>query len=89
MSYQAGDIVYPADLPKRFPCCVEQAEQLTTSSGSVQLLRLVPLEGPWPSGTVLVRLCEAVIPISPREAAEMYSVATSHARARASSPIDA
>ena len=48
MSYQAGDIVYPADLPKRFPCCVEQAEQLTTSSGSVQLLRLVPLEGPWP-----------------------------------------
>ena len=85
MSYQAGDIVYPADLPKRFPCCVEQAEQLTTSSGSVQLLRLVPLEGPWPRASS----SRVFFKISPSEAAEMYSVAASHARARASSPIDA
>ena len=82
MKYHAGDIVYPADLPKRFPCCVEQAEQLMTPSGSMQVLRLVPLGGPWPSGTVLVRLCEAVIPITPHEASRLSSVASSPTPAR-------
>jgi hypothetical protein len=82
MKYHAGDIVYPADLPRRFPCCVEQAEQLTVPGGSMQVLRLVPLGGPWPSGTVLVRLCEAVVPVPPDEASQLSPVASSLTRAR-------
>ncbi len=68
MNYQPGDMVYPADLPRRFPCCVEQAERLTMPSGSTQVLRLTPLGGPWPDGTILVRLSEAVIPVNPHDA---------------------
>jgi len=68
MTYQEGDIVYPADLPRRFPCRVVQAERLSMENGSMQILRLEPLAGPWPDGTVLVRLCEAVRPVMPRDA---------------------
>jgi len=74
MTYHTGDIVYPADLPRRFPCRVEQAEHLTMPSGSTQVLRLKPLTGPWPGGTVLVRLCEAVVPLAPREAWQMAPI---------------
>ncbi|HEY2385447.1 MAG TPA: hypothetical protein VGK30_00680 [Candidatus Binatia bacterium] len=71
MTYHEGDVVYPADLPRRFPCKVLQAEWLTMENGSTQVLRLAPLTGPWPDGTVLVRLCEAVQPVVPREAWQM------------------
>ena len=47
MTYQPGDYVYPADMPKRVLCRVACAEEATTSSGELQILTLEPLEGPW------------------------------------------
>ena len=54
--YQTGDYVYPADLPRRLLCRVAEAE----SWGTFQILKLRPLEGPWPPGTHLIRLDEGV-----------------------------
>jgi len=80
MTYHEGDIVYPADLPRRFPCKVVQAERLSMDNGSTQVLRLAPLTGPWPDVTVLVRLCEAVRPVVPRDAWQMSPIETSRKR---------
>ena len=66
MTYQTGDYVYPADLPRRLLCRVRQTESLTVRTGTSQILKLEPLEGPWPSGTELVRMDEWVIPARPR-----------------------
>lgn len=59
--YQAGDYVWPADLPGRFLCRVAGAESFRIGSGTSQILKLEPLEGPWPPGTCLIRLEGAVI----------------------------
>lgn len=64
MHFQPGDYVYPTDIRRRVLCRVEQTETLPLPSGSIQFLRLVPLAGPWPQGTVLLRLCHAVAPAS-------------------------
>ena len=66
MTYQTGDYVYPADLPRRLLCRVRQTESLTVRTGTSQILRLEPLEGPWPAGTELIRMDEWVIPARPR-----------------------
>jgi hypothetical protein len=66
VTYQTGDYVYPADLPRRLLCRVCQTESLTVRTGTSQILKLEPLEGPWPTGTELVRLEEWVIPAQPR-----------------------
>jgi hypothetical protein len=58
--YRLGDYVYPSDLPRRFLCRVAAAEQFDVPAGTSQILRLEPLEGPWPHGTLLVRLDKAV-----------------------------
>ena len=58
--YRLGDYVYPSDLPRRFLCRVAAAEDFDVSAGTSQILRLEPLEGPWPQGTLLVRLDKAV-----------------------------
>jgi hypothetical protein len=76
MHYQPGDYVYPTDLPRRFPCCVEHVELQAIPSGSTQILHLVPLAGPWPQGTVLIRLCEAVARIEPSELWQISSTIT-------------
>ena len=86
MTYHEGDVVYPADLPRRFPCRVVQAERLCMENGSTQVLRLVPLTGPWPDGTVLVRLCEAVQPVAPRDAWQMAPAEPSLPRRSTSTP---
>ena len=65
--YQPGDCVYPADLPRRFLCRVAGAESFSTAAGISQILRLQPLEGPWPSGTTLIRLDPSVIRAVPRD----------------------
>ena len=65
MIYQPGDYVCPSDLPRRFPCRVERAESMRMPDGFAQVLHLVPLAGPWPQGTVLIRLCKAVMPVRP------------------------
>jgi hypothetical protein len=58
--YRLGDYVYPSDLPRRFLCRVAAAEDFDVPAGTSQILRLEPLEGPWPHGTLLVRLDKAV-----------------------------
>jgi hypothetical protein len=67
MMYAPGDYVCPADLPRRFLCRVVGAESFHVSSGESQILKLEPLEGPWPSGTCLIRLGGAVVPARTRE----------------------
>jgi hypothetical protein len=67
MLYQPGDHVCPSDLPRRFLCRVEQAASFKVGNGLAQILKLEPLEGPWPAGTRLIRLAGAVIPAPPRE----------------------
>jgi len=66
MTYRPGDLVFPADLPRRFVCRVIQAEPTDVSSAHWQILKLEPLEGPWPSGTALIRLDSAVLPVGAR-----------------------
>src|SRR6266852_2845456 len=51
MLYQPGDHVCPSDLPRRFLCRVEQVESFNVRDGLAQILKLEPLEGPWPAGT--------------------------------------
>ena len=67
MLYQPGDYVCPSDLPRRFLCRVEQVESINLGIGLSQILKLEPLEGPWPAGTHLIRLDGAVIPAPTRE----------------------
>jgi len=67
MIYQPGDYVYPADLPRPLLCRVSKAESLKVHDTFSQILRLEPLEGPWPTGTTLVRLDECVLPARPRQ----------------------
>jgi len=67
MLYEVGDHVCPSDLPRRFLCRVEQAASFEVRDGLAQILKLEPLEGPWPAGTRLVRLSGAVIPAPTRE----------------------
>jgi hypothetical protein len=67
MIYQTGDYVYPADLPRPLLCRVRKTENLGVRSGPAQILKLEPLEGPWPEGTMLVRLDEYVMPARPRQ----------------------
>jgi len=67
MLYQPGDHVCPSDLPRPFLCRVEQVESFKVRDGLAQILKLDPLEGPWPAGTHLIRLDGAVIPAPTRE----------------------
>jgi hypothetical protein len=64
MMYEPGDYVCPSDLPRRFLCRVEQVESV--GDGFSQILKLEPLEGPWPGGTRLIRLDGAVAPVPTR-----------------------
>lgn len=67
MIYRKGDYVYPADLPRPILCRVKRAEGLGVREGVAQLLELEPLEGPFPTGTELVRLDDHVLPAEPRQ----------------------
>ena len=67
MFYEPGDHVYPSDLPRRFLCRVEQTESIRVDDCLTQILELEPLEGPWPRGTRLIRLDDAVHPAPTRE----------------------
>jgi hypothetical protein len=67
MLYERGDYVWPSDLPHRFLCRVAAVESFEVGSGRCQLLKLEPLEGPWPRGTRLIRLDSAVLPVRLRE----------------------
>ena len=67
MMYQPGDYVCPADLPRPILCRVRDVESLRAGHEVSQVLKLEPLEGPWPSGTVLIRLDGAVVPVPTRQ----------------------
>jgi len=67
MMYQSGDYVYPADLPRALLCRVSRTENVHTGKALSQILKLEPLEGPWPPGTTLVRLDDYVVPAAPRQ----------------------
>ncbi len=67
MLYQPGDYVCPSDLPRWFLCRVEQVESFKVRDGLAQILKLAPLEGPWPAETRLIRLDGDVIPAPTRE----------------------
>jgi hypothetical protein len=67
MLYERGDYVWPSDLPRRFLCRVAAVESIEVGRSRCQLLKLEPLEGPWPTGTRLIRLDSAVLPARIRE----------------------
>src|SRR5438034_11699784 len=66
MLYQTGDYVCPADLARPIICRVEDVESLRVGREVSQVLKLEPLEGPWPAGTLLIRLDAAVVPVPAR-----------------------
>jgi hypothetical protein len=67
MFYEPGDHVYPSDLPRLFLCRVEQVESFRVTNRLSQILELQPLDGPWPTGTHLIRLDGAVTPVPTRD----------------------
>ena len=66
MLYQSGDYVCPADLPRPIVCRVRDVESLSVGRDVSQILKLEPLNGPWPPGTLLIRLDAAVVPAPAR-----------------------
>ena len=64
--YDRGDYVFLADLPRPFLCRVLDVETFTVGSGRSQMLKLAPLEGPWPADTTLIRLDHCVKPCDVR-----------------------
>ena len=60
--YHPGDYAYLEDLPRRFVCRVVEVDAFGADASLGQLLKLAPLGGPWPPGTMLVRLSSAVRP---------------------------
>jgi hypothetical protein len=63
MTYEPGDLVSPADLPRRLLCRVISAQSIGTGGGTRQLLRLEPLEGQdWHPGVTLIRRGDLVLP---------------------------
>ena len=78
--YRTGDYVYPEDLPHRFLCRVSETERFSVRDGSCQILKLAPLEGPWPEGTFLIRLDKAVRRAAVQERAALGRVEPRRAR---------
>jgi len=64
--YDRGDHVFVTDLPRPFLCRVVEAETFKVDSGRSQMLKLAPLEGPWPPETMLIRLDHCVTPCDVR-----------------------
>jgi hypothetical protein len=65
--YEPGDYVCPTDLPRRFLCQIVGAESFHVGSDQAQILKLEPLEGPWPAGTCLIRVDRDVTPVPARD----------------------
>lgn len=61
MMLNSGDYVFSTDLPRRFLCRVEAAETIGLEGGAFQILKLVPLEGPWTPSTRLIRTSSSVL----------------------------
>ena len=60
--YQPGECVLLTDVPIPVRCRVIDAETFTAGTRQAQLLKLAPLEGPWPFDTTLIRPDHAVKP---------------------------
>jgi len=63
--YEVGAFVIPVDLPRLFVCYVTNAHPIGEDDD--QLLELQPLDGPWPIGTLLIRMDHMVRAASPVE----------------------
>jgi hypothetical protein len=63
--YEVGDFVIPVDLPRTFVCYVTNTHPIGQEDG--QLLELQPLDGPWPIGTLLIRMDDMVCVAGPVE----------------------
>ena len=63
--YEVGDFVIPVDLPRIFVCYVTNAYPI--GQGDDQILELQPLDGPWPVGTLLIRMDHMVRAACPVE----------------------
>ncbi len=59
------DYVVPTDLPRTFVCRVVGAHAVGTSD--LQVLEMVPVHGPWPPGTRLIRGSDVVRAATPSE----------------------
>jgi hypothetical protein len=60
--YEAGECVLVTDVPIPVRCRVIDAETFDAGTRRSQILKLAPLEGPWPFDTTLIRLDYAVKP---------------------------
>jgi len=60
--YERGEYVFLTDVPIPVRCRVIDAETFTAGTRQAQLLKLAPLEGPWPFDTTLIRPDRAVKP---------------------------
>ena len=64
--YERGDYVRLVDTPIPVRCRVIEAETFRVGGGRSQILKLAPLDGPWPADTMLVRLDHCVTPCHDR-----------------------
>jgi hypothetical protein len=71
--YRPGDWVIPTDLPHTHVCRVLRAERLPARAGGGQILTLLPLGGPWPPATELVRLDHGVRAADARDLWQSYT----------------
>jgi hypothetical protein len=60
--YRPGDHVYLADTREPVLCRVTEVEIIGAAAARCEILKLRPLDGPLPPGTVLVRPGRAVRP---------------------------
>jgi len=58
--YHPGDYAYVEDVPRRHLCRVLEVDGDGIAAGLGQVLKLAPLAGPWPQGTILIRPGSAV-----------------------------
>lgn len=78
--YDRGDYVFLTDLPRPFLCRVLDAETFRVGPTRSQMLKLAPLEGPWPPDTMLIRLdhCVTRCDVRSRWRAPMLRAARRH-----------
>jgi len=88
VTYECGDYVCPTDLPRRFVCKISDAETVGLGAETIQILKLEPMEGPWPVGTFLIRLDASVVPVVSADRWKRRGLRRSGTAARPAAPRD-
>jgi hypothetical protein len=66
---------------------VSETERLNVRDGRGQILKLNPLEGPWPAGTFLIRLDKSVRPANQRgDVVALYATVRANRRSNEPGP---